>query len=566
MTLAEKVDFSDADFVAMFGEAARGLLETAWSLEPENSLLATTAIRIVAKSYGSDLGASRALLTRILDDRLDKHASEEAPWLAEGVRNIIPHDPDFVALIYSTLFGHEVADEGKTWIGGSASRILPLTSTRRQDYQHARWQLNEALEAFLKINPVGGTTAVVGAVRGLAAEKYRSREDQQKPTDIAMNGRTVRVIDDRLSLPDWRLANTHQETPLIAFAEFLRSCSPATFRDAVATTLGLPAGASVWARILGVAADRPGVAEDLLWPLARDPHFTALPGLTRDAVIFLAAAYGAQSRESRNAFETSVLIEHLFPDEREARWWRSVLQRFLSVVERDQLVTPKMLALRDEMAAAGDLGGNRPFVSVEVGWGSSDNIVDSLLLSDGADLERSPEREIRAASRKVEDYVKLGSENDTAPNLTVLWRDTIGLVAILDDAVGEHPHAELVHSSWGAACNGVERLAKSPAYAPNADGLPDLTALLALIDRLAATADDVSRYGTRLLFDQSASARMLQTSECPPPLVRQIDDLPWPAGAFPMDHSRWRFGRAPPPRVAGLLRGSWPDRTQSSFL
>ncbi len=487
MTLADKADFGEADFLAMFGEAARSLLRTAWALDPENSLLASTAIRFVAKSYGSNPNASRVLLKRILEERFDEHASQEAPWLAEGVRSIIPHDPIFVALIYSTLFGHDVTDEHKTWIGGSASRILPLTSTRRQDYQQARWQLNEALKSFLDVNPIGGTAAVVGAVRGLAAERRRSGEDWQKPMDINVHGRTVRVVDDRLSLQDWRLADTHQEKPLSAFAEFLQSCPPDAFRNAVTTTFGLPANASVWARILGTAAVRMGVAEDLLWPLVSEPYFTALPGLARDAVIFLAAAYDAQSPESRAAFEMSALAEHLFPEEREARWWRSVLRRFLSAVRRDQLATPEMLALRDEMEAAGDLTGNRPFVSVEVGWGSRDNIVDSLLRSDGADLERSPDREIRAASRKVEDYVKLGSENDTAASLTVLWRDVMGLVEILDDKAGEHSHAELLHSSWGAVCNAVERLAKSPAYAPDAIGLPSLDALLALIDRLSAS-------------------------------------------------------------------------------
>ena len=403
------------------------------------------------------------------------------------MRSIIPHDPVFVALIYSTLFGHDVTDESKTWMGGSASRILPLTSTRRQDYQQARWQLNEALKSFLDVNPIGGTAAVVGAVRGLAAERRRSGEDWQKPIDINVHDRTVRVVDDRLSLQDWRLADTRQEKPLSAFAEFLQSCPPDAFRNAVTTTFGLPANASVWARILGIAAVRNGVAEDLLWPLVSEPHFTALPGLARDAVIFLAAAYDAQSLESRAAFEMTALAEHLFPEEREARWWRSVLRRFLSAVRRDQLATPGMLALRDEMEAAGDLTGNRPFVSMEVGWGSRDNIVDSLLRSDGADLERSPDREIRAASRKVGDSVTLASENDTVASLTVLWRDVVGLVRILDDKAGENPHAELVHSSWGAVCNGVERLAKSPAYAPDANGLPSLDSLLALIDRLSAS-------------------------------------------------------------------------------
>jgi len=487
MTLADKADFGDANFLAMFGRAARSLLRTAWSLDPENPSLATAGIRFVAKSYGSDPGASRTLLERILNDRFDEHASQEASWLAEGVRSIIPHDSVFAARIYATLFTRDVTDEGKTWVGGAASRILSLTSTHRQDYQHARWHLNQNLKSFLDVDPIGGTTAVVGAVEGLDVEKRRSRTDRREPTDVNVGGQAIRVVDDLLSLQDWREEDTRGEEPLTVFVEFLRSCHPDAFRDAVTTALSLPTNAAVWARILGVAADRLGVAEDLLWPLVNEPHFTALQGLSRDAVIFLAAAYAAQPPAIRAAFETSALAEGLFPDGREARWWRSVLGRFLSIVRQDQLATPGMTALRAKMEATGELSGNRPFMSMTVGWGSDENIVDSILRSDGADLERSPDREIRAASRKVEDDVKLGTKDADVGTLVALWRDVVALVQILDAGAAAEPHPELVHSSWGAVCNGVERLAKSPAYAPDADGMPDLNTLVALIDRLSAS-------------------------------------------------------------------------------
>jgi hypothetical protein len=201
MTLSEKADFDDTAFAAQFGQASRALLRRAWALNPQNPLLASAGIRFVTKSYGSDPDASRALLQQILEEpRFSKHASEEAPWLAEGVPSIIPHDPVFVARIYATFFTRDVTDEAKTWMGGSASRILPLTSTRRQDYQHARWRLNEALKPFLEADASGGTAAVVGAVRGLAEEKRRSRDAPRQPDALTIGGRTIRVMDDLLSL------------------------------------------------------------------------------------------------------------------------------------------------------------------------------------------------------------------------------------------------------------------------------------------------------------------------------------------------------------------------------
>lgn len=487
MTLAEKADFSDDNTMAMFGEAARALLRSAWSLEHEHPSLAASAIGFVSKSYGSDPAASCALLERILDDRFDEHSAQEAPWLAEGVPDIIPHDPVFVARIYATVFARDVTDESKTWIGGSASRILPLTSTRKQDYQQARWRLNESLKSFLNADAISGTAAVIGAVRGLATEKRRGREVPPEPTVLNIGGQSVEVVDDVLSLEDWRQQDTRQEKPLAVFAEFLRSCSSHVFRNVVTTTLELPANAAIWARILGVAAERVGVADDVLWPLASNPHFIALQGLARDAVIFLAAAYGAQPPESRAAFEMSAVADLPFPHGREARWWRAMLGRFLSVVPQTQLATQEMKALRAEMEAAGDLTGNPPFVSMTVGWSSNENIVDSILRSDGADLERSPDREIRAASRKVEDHVKVSGEAVDAAILAALWHDIVELVETLDAAAVANPHTQLVRSGWGAVCNGVELITKSAAYAPGGDGLPDLSTLLALIDRLSAS-------------------------------------------------------------------------------
>ena len=81
----------------------------------------------MAKSYGTDPDASRALLGRILDDRFEDHAPQEAPWLAESVASIIPHDPTFVARVYATLFGREVTDEAKTWLASEMALWKKIT-------------------------------------------------------------------------------------------------------------------------------------------------------------------------------------------------------------------------------------------------------------------------------------------------------------------------------------------------------------------------------------------------------------------------------------------------------
>jgi hypothetical protein len=218
--------------------------------------------------------------------------------------------------------------------------------------------------------------------------------------------------------------------------------------------------------------------------LASFPRLTAMQGVGRDAVIFLTAAYPTRSEDERRVFERAALEPDLFAEDREKRWWRSMLARLLSGVPADLLVTDGMRALRDELDAAGDLQGNRPFMTITTGWGSSENIVDSLLRDDGVNLEKSPDREVRAASRVVEDQLKVGENSQDAPALAKLWADIASLVAELDTA-GDAIHSNLAHSSWGAVSNGVEALCKSKSYLPDIEGMPSLDSVLGLIDRLA---------------------------------------------------------------------------------
>jgi hypothetical protein len=496
LTLSEHGDFTEPAFLASFGTAARTLLATAWLSNPPLDFVVANAIRFVTKSFGSDPAASRTLLARILEpENLAERAAKDVPWLAEGVAQIIPHDPSFVAQIYGTVFDYEVTDEDSTWVGGSASRILPLTSTKRQDYQHARWHLNQALRPFLDADPAGGTQAVIGAVKGLADDKRRGRSEPRTMA-VPVDGVEAKVVDDLLSLQDWREEDVNDEEALHVFATFLRETSPDGFRSVVTAALSAEANAAVWSRILGVGADRPGVADDLLWPFASSPPLTAMQGVARDAVIYLTSAYPQRTPAAREVFERAALAEDLFSDEREKRWWRSTLARLLSGVPRELLATSEMQALRDEMAAAGDLKGNEPFVRITTGWGSTDDIVDSMLRDDGVDLEKSPDREVRAASRVVEDLLKTSQGDRDLAGLVQLWSAAAALVGDLD-AAGDTIHPNLAHSSWGAVSNAVEGICKAAAYEPDGAGMPDLDTLLALIDRLGKSpyperADDPS--------------------------------------------------------------------------
>ena len=127
--------------------------------------------------------------------------------------------------------------------------------------------------------------------------------------------------------------------------------------------------------------------------------------------------------------------------------------------------------------------------------GSTDDITDLFLERDGVDLEREPDRSVRAASRALEDALKPGQMADTVEGLAALWRLTRTLVEIIDAAQNPESHPETLHSSWGAVSNAVECIAKSAAYDPSSSEQPSLDTILTQIERLQASPHPEPRDG-----------------------------------------------------------------------
>lgn len=519
LALFERGDFGDREFVGAFGAAARDLLASVWSLEVQVPLLATNAIRFVARSFGSDPVASRSLLQQVLEEpRFSAHAHEEAPWVAEGILHIIPHDSQFASVVFATLFGQDAPQDGTTWLGGHRSQILPMTSNRRQDYEHARWYLGRAIGPFLAADPKGGTTAVVGATLGRSS---REAQPGDAPTilEVLCDGRTVQIADDMLSLQDWRSARSDgdpDESVLEAFVAFLESCDRDAFRDAVEVALAGVTPASVWARLIGVAATRPGLVDDMLWALVLEPRFVAIRGLARDAVTYLASIYPLRPLAERARFERSAVAPELSTEQVDRNWWESLLARFLSLVPEELLATDEMSALRRSLEKVGRLRGNPAFLTVSVGPAEG-CVAEHLLAASGVDLERDPDRVIRERVRGLEASLSAPRQDESAERVAEIWRLTTAVVETIDTSTGGAPHAESLHSSWGEVSNAVERIARSAAYDPAAPGHPGINALIALARRMflspypeagVSGSDDPMSWGNRDVRVYAASSLM----------------------------------------------------------
>jgi hypothetical protein len=105
-------------------------------------------------------------------------------------------------------------------------------------------------------------------------------------------------------------------------------------------------------------------------------------------------------------------------------------------------------------------------LSTHTSWEPADDVTDFLLARDGVDLEKEPDRSLRAASKALEETLKSGRGADVRADIPKLWRMATDVVDLIDGATNPPPHAELLHSSWGAVVGGLSRLRRVKPMIP----------------------------------------------------------------------------------------------------
>lgn len=488
-TLFDKGNLDDADLLHTFGRAARALMGLAWAADPPMQQTATNAIRFVGKSFASEPAASRTLLDQILrDPHFSTHADREATWLAEQIMPIARSDPDFAIEIYRVLYSRDITDDSTSFLGGQASRIMPLSSSRSQDYRHCRHNLGRSATRLLGLSPRLGTRAIIEAALGktdrdLALGEGRERVTIPERVSFDLLGRDY----DYKSWDDAEgRTGRHDDDVLAQFVVHLRTCSVAAFVETVEAAATNYAGPAIWTRLLGVGAERVGEIADVVWPFASNITMLNHRDIVREAVRFLVAAYPLRPIQDRVAFEADAVQAGLSADTERQPWWRLTLSRFLSLVDPGMLASDAMRSLREELAAADELAGNPPTRSGSVRWSSSRGITRSLLAGEGVDVEQGADAQMIAQSEALYELVQATPSGSDTSVLAALWMATQATVDLYDIHAG-HLHEKVEQPVWGHISNAIERIAGASAYVPGTGGLPSLEVLLAVLRRLWAS-------------------------------------------------------------------------------
>ena len=145
--------------IKRLGIASRVLLNNVYD-EPEHDWMINLIVNCVCRTFSSDIDESERLLRRLLDsERIKESGYKEIPNIARELPLLYGYSPSFVMDVYSSAFLYEEGSKEVTSLG--RSQILPLQSNRRQDYNHALWQLSEDFLGFLKSAPLYAVSTLI---------------------------------------------------------------------------------------------------------------------------------------------------------------------------------------------------------------------------------------------------------------------------------------------------------------------------------------------------------------------------------------------------------------------
>ena len=342
------------------GKAARNLLAFAWAQEKRNSWLVTNVLRSVCATFRTDPSGSATLLRRAIEPgHLSKYGYEEMHWVARDLEEIELIDPELVADIYAAVFNYDEPSRESTDM--SVSRIMPLTSNRRQDYEHSQWQLAQNYPRFFQRSHPAAARAMLRAIDGYVAREHRSVSSTPITEEFEVNGIQASFCQDYSYIwSEGASARDNEVQILNCFFHHLEAMlQQPENAEIVGRILDLlireAKPAIVWARLLRLGASHPAEFGVRLRSLAWTVPILRSIDTENEAGDFVSAVFPLLTPPERERVEKAILS---FPDGRE-RNEKEIAERdrarLLGRLNPDNLVTPEAKRFLAELQAANAL-------------------------------------------------------------------------------------------------------------------------------------------------------------------------------------------------------------------
>lgn len=416
------------------------------------------AVPLVAVTFISSPEESDRLLRQVLA-LLDEPGFPVQYFtrLSDAVGDLAPVAPGLVADVYRAVFGHAETSEEETSFG---SPILPLRSTRRQDFGMCEYVLDKEFDKFLDHAPRIATEAALDAFSSYVVANHVTpylREgykisDREYP--LTFRGRTGDVIADLSAV--W-LDSAHPDyavSLLRKACERLRTIATQGSEEAVDDTLeafGEHARVqAAWVELLraGMAAPAnlgPKLAE---LALSRDLQRNAY----HEVVTFVSATAAEWTPNQLSAFEMSVeSLYHEGGEEDEKDVLTRLADRFVVALPKEVTKSKGLLARRDALEAANAVPPNEPPFRVQVSSRAYSS--EDWLSERGVDVQSPPIRALLDQANVLEQEVqKSRNSRASAEEAKTVYEQMRELQRLLATTAGlQRDAVELVTTRVAAA-------------------------------------------------------------------------------------------------------------------
>ena len=445
------------------GTASRRLLVFAWTQRQRDPRLVARAIRFVCQTFGTDVGASVALLRRAIEpDHLAQHGSEELSMLADAVASLTPHDPGFVRDIYRAAFGYSETSDASTAIRRG---VLSLTSNRRQDYQSALYRLVQSFPAFLRAAPREAVEAM-----NVALECHVTRRrplPDEDAVEFDLDGERARLLADYSHVGD-RGQGYPDQYAVQLLDRVQQRLEELADRHGGAAKLGVLLDtlvrtcqlAVVWRRLLGSGARYPVQIGMRIRAAGWSLPLLECPDTTGKVGEMIAALLLDLCEADRERIERAVLSipEVTPPDRRELA--EHARDRLLGCLPEDGLVTVEAQARVSALRAADAIPGNEDGVTYQFGTQAVDDV--ELLAEAGVPVDAAPNRRLRDLERPVKEFAK--AHANTAPEsqqASEALPDMRRLHTALQSCNARGVHEKQADYAWGSlaeACAAITKM------------------------------------------------------------------------------------------------------------
>ena len=334
-------------------------------------------VPLVAQTYHTNPEESRMLLEKVLElPKEDNFPIDFLSWLTEYVDRIWDHDPEFVTLIYRTVFHQNESSDAKTSLSGG---VLAMTSTRRQDYSMCRYRLIKHFRGFLQAAPLSATKSVIRSLNVFIVGEHivRYLKAGVKIEDIIeifnFRGKPAYFMEDGSYIWDARKSSDEPIEMADALFEFIAELAKSedacldslldVFRNEVIV-------AFFWKRLLGAASQFPKIFAPHLFELCIAKPILKGNDTRYELGMFLETAASEFSSDQLRRIEESILglpAEATDEDSHNALVYRR--NRLLERIPENLLVTDEAKQIRKKMVRENDIQENRPLVSFSTSWG-----------------------------------------------------------------------------------------------------------------------------------------------------------------------------------------------------